>query len=929
MCKIGSVDLSIIILYIIFVLYVGLKNSSKVITFKYYAVGRNNLSVNGLTYTIFATICGGNFLFGSIGFAYKYGTSIFLKSTFFVLAYILAGWLFSLHKYKYYGKLSIGDVMSDLYGKNAGIISGIASALRCFGAAGIQMTVFAKICQYFLNIPFEYCAIVFFLIIVSYVSFSGVDSVVRTDVLQFVALTVAVPFVLNVSITNIGGMYDLISKYTTNNAGHITSWFDDDNLIALSILGWVFRSSPPPPVFSRALMSVSGVNFRKAMMRVSFLILLFHGIFFLIGVSFRELNPDLDHEQMLLYTVNTFLPVGVKSIVVIGFLAMVMSSVDSYINTAAISIGYDIIKPLSKNDKTDIDLVRSVRIITCIFSIILLYTVLKVQSVYQILDFAVVIWVSIVVLLYIGLLGVRSNKISFYAGFFSSCSMIIFLSNYDKSLALIGTCSFSIIANIVAFFAAHYIQKYLHLLPETKDDSEKVNEVKQFIKDDIVKNSYVAKIIKLCKDLFTFNYQRYLREYFLNNGSNCSMFSCFILINSVLPFFMCDTSIKTDINLLYMHFIIGILNTMILFRSLMPAWYSKRWEIFFLIDLIVSLPFYCSFMLFLRSGTFYWHISFVISMFIMAYVLDIYSFIFAMIVGAVGGYYAAITISNGIDFNVFFDGFNGEVLYMYVFAIVISIMICVGRKDIKNATRINAYKTTIGIISHETLTPLMFLKTKFDKILKLNKKSDSDLFDTKIVDIAKDGNTMIKSIFNFYDMFLQNVRIDDDVSNFKVVTSDAYSIVKNIVDEYPIHKANKGIIHVELVENFNLVVNQMLLKHVLYNLIKNALFFVSGRENPNITIKIVANDYKNYNNIIVSDNGIGMKPSVQSNVFAKFYTKRLNGTGLGLFFCKRAMYSMYGDITCISEYGIGTDFILMFPKKSVFDKDRYTEVLAS
>ncbi|WP_410521703.1 ATP-binding protein [Candidatus Tisiphia endosymbiont of Oplodontha viridula] len=44
-----------------------------------------------------------------------------------------------------------------------------------------------------------------------------------------------------------------------------------------------------------------------------------------------------------------------------------------------------------------------------------------------------------------------------------------------------------------------------------------------------------------------------------------------------------------------------------------------------------------------------------------------------------------------------------------------------------------------------------------------------------------------------------------------------------------------------------------------------------------------------------------------------FYTRRANGIGLGLSFCKKIMLSFGGDISCISEEGQYTEFQLNFP----------------
>jgi len=48
-------------------------------------------------------------------------------------------------------------------------------------------------------------------------------------------------------------------------------------------------------------------------------------------------------------------------------------------------------------------------------------------------------------------------------------------------------------------------------------------------------------------------------------------------------------------------------------------------------------------------------------------------------------------------------------------------------------------------------------------------------------------------------------------------------------------------------------------------------------------------------------------------IFTHFSTTRKGGSGMGLAFCKMVMQEYGGDITCESELGKYTRFILTFP----------------
>ncbi|MCX5714480.1 MAG: HAMP domain-containing sensor histidine kinase, partial [Candidatus Omnitrophica bacterium] len=69
--------------------------------------------------------------------------------------------------------------------------------------------------------------------------------------------------------------------------------------------------------------------------------------------------------------------------------------------------------------------------------------------------------------------------------------------------------------------------------------------------------------------------------------------------------------------------------------------------------------------------------------------------------------------------------------------------------------------------------------------------------------------------------------------------------------------------------------------------------------------------------ITIQDNGIGMKESWQSKVFAPFFTTKTSsrrGTGLGLYVIKRIIEeNNHGAISFASEYGKGTTFFVELP----------------
>lgn len=112
--------------------------------------------------------------------------------------------------------------------------------------------------------------------------------------------------------------------------------------------------------------------------------------------------------------------------------------------------------------------------------------------------------------------------------------------------------------------------------------------------------------------------------------------------------------------------------------------------------------------------------------------------------------------------------------------------------------------------------------------------------------------------------------------------------------------------------------NRIFLSLLFQNLIKNSIIY-NDSDQPTIVIKsgIKIDSVE----IIVEDNGIGIEAEYYQYIFEPF--KKLDndilfkGSGLGLAICKKVVEYHNGTISVVSKLGVGTRFILNFPRKSI------------
>jgi signal transduction histidine kinase len=164
---------------------------------------------------------------------------------------------------------------------------------------------------------------------------------------------------------------------------------------------------------------------------------------------------------------------------------------------------------------------------------------------------------------------------------------------------------------------------------------------------------------------------------------------------------------------------------------------------------------------------------------------------------------------------------------------------------------------------------------------------------------------------------LQVIDITMDAINEKPVNEDDFQLIsaKNICFEAVKDFAYKDEEHAAKVslkgDDFDFLVDPVLVKYVLYNLIGNALHYVKTLPQSEIVISL----FPESRQIHIRDTGPGIESSFIPKLFESFSTSgKQGGTGLGLAYCKRTMLAFGGDIHCESELGEYSNFILSFPE---------------
>ena len=115
----------------------------------------------------------------------------------------------------------------------------------------------------------------------------------------------------------------------------------------------------------------------------------------------------------------------------------------------------------------------------------------------------------------------------------------------------------------------------------------------------------------------------------------------------------------------------------------------------------------------------------------------------------------------------------------------------------------------------------------------------------------------------------------------------------------------------------NVEADQALIEQAINNLVENAIKYTdSGGK-----VKIIIRSEDENVIYVVQDNGIGISPADQQNLFEKFYrisskgNQEERGSGLGLAIVKSIAVRHGGDVHVESQLGDGSTFYLVIPMK--------------
>jgi SSS family solute:Na+ symporter len=371
-------DLIIVIFYFLTILVVAVSGRDrKDVSSEQYFLGGRNLRWPSVALSTIATNIQGYQFLGMMGSAYLYGLAQANLEINAVQGILMAAFIF-VPLYLKNRIVTITQFIRMRMGKNVALAYSVANlalfstitlgAALFWGAYAADLVFGEYLSVLHEDRIYRICILIVGLGVFSaiYTYLGGLAAVVRTDIIQFGILLAGGLAVLFVAVNELGGWGELYNKVPEKMHLHLPAdhdklpWIHVFGLFLLNINYWCANQT----VIQRSLAARSlreaqiGLMVGGVMKYVMAVVIVIPGIalYGILGEGGLE-DPDMAFP----YLVTTYLPIGVKGLILCALFASLMSTVDSTFNSLATLFSIDIYKEYINRKATDRQVVTAGR----------------------------------------------------------------------------------------------------------------------------------------------------------------------------------------------------------------------------------------------------------------------------------------------------------------------------------------------------------------------------------------------------------------------------------------------------------------------------------------------------------------------------------------------------------------------------------------
>jgi Na+/proline symporter len=900
-------DISLVIIHVLICFGIAFYYFRKIKKADDFSFGLKNYSTIMFVCTIFATGIGAGTAIGYVDKLYNGGLIILI----FILSqpfFWLMSSKFLVPKiYNLQFCSTISQVMAKLYGKSGGFITVLASVVETIGAICVQAIAIGAMCSYFFGMSFSLGVLLGYFIISVYGMVGGIKGIMAIDIYQFMIFFLIIPIAYAIVSWKFNGVEQIIL-----NIPESTFEFDfsfKNIVILLSFLTASLLPEIAPPLMQRYLMLAATPKKLKVILQNLFFISIPFMLSLCIIAYIMKANDVGLTENVIFRFISHYVPIGIKGVMIMGLFAVIMSTADSYLNSASVIITKDFIKVLFP-DLTDKQELRILRLFILIISLVPLLLISS--NLFEIFWLFKTFGTQMILIpFFAGLYDFQPRKHSFIYGVLGGFLFAVITVLYFPEYIMLHVLT-SQIGVAIGFFGCHYSQKLREFTFK-----EILKEIEIFFM--LEGRRWEIKRTKFKK----ISISKSFKETFIQQEPLYTRFSIFIFCYFFVYSFYLD---KSSVTLLVLTIMGYILVFLMIFRDILVThrFQEKVVPYYYFFIMTFCLPFLASFMLFNADNNSFWAVNAVLSILLLYQFLNVAGFLFSLTAGFSLGYLTHVFIN--ID-NFTFDLKSLIILaYIYVSAIFITIFLIKNKeqkiddKEEEQQKKLEITGMLANLIVHEIQTPIA-VSYGYSQLLndELKEAKVEVLDDHKNCKFSKENISSIEGIgVNLEKINLHGLNMIENLltvlsQSVKKEEKSVFSIkpcIYEAVEDCELLMPDARNIKIKISENFKVKCAYNCLKYIIINLIKNTY----NRSGENTLIEIRTEPDKP-STIYYIDYGKKMSEDDVKVVFDRFYSNSTSGTGIGLEFCKLVMEDLNGNINCYSSAKMNgyTVFTLKFP----------------
>lgn len=206
-------------------------------------------------------------------------------------------------------------------------------------------------------------------------------------------------------------------------------------------------------------------------------------------------------------------------------------------------------------------------------------------------------------------------------------------------------------------------------------------------------------------------------------------------------------------------------------------------------------------------------------------------------------------------------------------------------------------------IAHEIRNPLAGISGSIE-LLSQTVNNDDDRRLMKII------LREIDRLNNLITEFLDYSRPEEPPTDPVNISDLLLEVLEGIKTNTQVRLETEQVLHID--QGLVILGKRDKLKQAFLNIILNSYQAMNESATPAITVSALVVDESVQ--VRIKDAGSGMSENTRKRLFEPFHTTKAKGTGLGLAVTHKILEGHYAQVFVESEVGVGTEFVLTFPK---------------